>query len=172
MMKGTRKMRRWSAAHCVDDNLIELHFSHIHSIIVFMHTKRDAPPTSSKRHLHQLCTHCMSLSGHYTSCQYPSSCERLQSCQSLQEEEEEEEEAPRSRSKSRSKREAEVSQEEDDDFDDDDEHMTEDGEFKCSTVVADGLPKGAGIPTEVTAHPLTCTAALITPASLVCCTGQ
>lgn len=100
---------------------------------------------------------------------------RLESCQSLQEEEEEEEEeeeAPRSRSKSRSRREAEVTQEEGDDFDDDDEHMTEEGEFKCSTVVADGLPKGAGIPTEVIAHLMTCTAALITSASSVCCIDQ
>lgn len=27
--------------------------------------------------------------------------------------------------------------------------MTEAGDFRCSTVSADGLPKGAGIPTEV-----------------------
>lgn len=65
-----------------------------------------------------------------------------------EEDEEEEEEAPRSRRK------AEVAQEEDDDFDEDDEHMTAEGEFKCSTVVADGLPKGAGIPTEVIAPAL------------------
>ena len=101
---------------------------------------------------------------------------RLQLCKSLQEEEEEdeedEEEAPRSRSNSRSRREAEVTQEEDDDFDEDDEHMTEEGEFRCSTVVADGLPKGAGIPTEVSTHLMTCTAALITPASLLCCMRQ
>lgn len=72
---------------------------------------------------------------------------RSQSCRSLQEEEEEEEdEAPRSRSR----REAEIAQEEDEEFDDDDEeHMTEAGDFRCSTVSADGLPKGAGIPTEV-----------------------
>ena len=97
---------------------------------------------------------------------------RFQFCKSLQEEEEEEEEAPRSRSKSRSRREAEVTQEEDDDFDEDDEHMTQEGDFRCSVVVADGLPKGAGIPTEVITHQMTCTAALITSASLFCCMGQ
>lgn len=39
--------------------------------------------------------------------------------------------------------------EEDDDDDDEHEYMTPQGGFVCDTVVADGLPKGAGIPTEV-----------------------
>ena len=41
---------------------------------------------------------------------------------------------------------------EEDDEDDDHEYMTNEGGFVCETVVADGLPKGAGIPTEVCLH--------------------
>lgn len=54
----------------------------------------------------------------------------------------EEEVAPASSSRSK-----ELDMEDDDD--DDHEYMTEEGDFLCDTVVADGLPKGAGIPTEV-----------------------
>ncbi|KAL0049777.1 hypothetical protein WJX82_009734 [Trebouxia sp. C0006] len=46
-----------------------------------------------------------------------------------------------------SQRRKEVDVEEDDE-DDDHEYMTNEGGFVCETVVADGLPKGAGIPTE------------------------
>ena len=41
---------------------------------------------------------------------------------------------------------------EEDDEDDDHDYMTPEGGFTCETVVADGLPKGAGIPTEVWLH--------------------
>lgn len=47
-----------------------------------------------------------------------------------------------------SQRRKKVDVEEDDD-DDDHDYMTPEGGFVCETVVADGLPKGAGIPTEV-----------------------
>ncbi len=47
-----------------------------------------------------------------------------------------------------SQRRKEVAVKEDDE-DDDHEYMTSEGGFVCETVVADGLPKGAGIPTEV-----------------------
>ena len=69
---------------------------------------------------------------------------------SLQEEEEgEEEEEEEEVAESRSRRKAEVIEEDDDmEFEDDDDDLAED-QFKCSTVVAEGLPKGAGIPTEV-----------------------
>ncbi len=50
-----------------------------------------------------------------------------------------------------SQRRKEVDVEEDDE-DDDHEYMTSEGGFVCETVVADGLPKGAGIPTEVWLH--------------------
>ena len=50
-----------------------------------------------------------------------------------------------------SQRRKEVDVEEDDE-DDDHEYMTTEGGFVCETVVADGLPKGAGIPTEVWLH--------------------
>lgn len=50
-----------------------------------------------------------------------------------------------------SQRRKEVDVEEDDE-DDDHEYMTTEGGFVCETVVADGLPKGAGIPTEVCLH--------------------
>jgi len=39
-----------------------------------------------------------------------------------------------------------------DDEDDDHDYMTPEGGFVCETVVAYGLPKGAGIPTEVWLH--------------------
>lgn len=61
--------------------------------------------------------------------------------------EEEEELQPRSR-----RAEAVIEEEDEDDEDDDDEYI-EEGGFKCSTVVADGLPKGPGIPTEVHLSP-------------------
>ena len=61
----------------------------------------------------------------------------------------EEDLAPRSRRK-------EAIKEEDEDDDDEEEHFTEEGDFRCSTVVADGLPKGPGIPTEVWTMMLAC----------------
>lgn len=66
------------------------------------------------------------------------------------EEEEEQDEEEVAEKRSRSRRKAEVVEEDDDDmeFDDDDVDLAED-QFKCSTVVAEGLPKGVGIPTEV-----------------------
>lgn len=39
--------------------------------------------------------------------------------------------------------------EEEDEEDDDDDYITPEGGFMCQNVVADGLPKGPGIPTEV-----------------------
>ena len=50
-----------------------------------------------------------------------------------------------------SQRRKEVAVKEDDE-DDDHEYMTSEGGFVCETVVADGLPKGAGLPTEVWLH--------------------
>lgn len=43
-------------------------------------------------------------------------------------------------------------EEEDEDDDDDEDTPLAAGDFRCSTVVSEGLPKGPGIPTEVHMH--------------------
>ena len=59
--------------------------------------------------------------------------------------EEEEVSAPVTR-----RRKVEIEEDEEDDSDlDEHGYMTPEGDFMCGTVVAEGLPKGAGIPTEV-----------------------
>ena len=62
----------------------------------------------------------------------------------MQEEEDEVEQIPR-QSKSNA---LDIDDDEADD-DDDEEYTNPEGGFQCHAVVADGLPKGPGIPTEV-----------------------